>query len=84
MVSLGFKWTPTMAIGQGRQVHLVAGELPAGRLVVSVFKHYTAVIDEVIHDTYAPSRDGTRCVYDYRQKVAAPVSAVPMGANLAA
>lgn len=32
------------------------GELPSGRLVVSVSKHYTAVIDGVIHDTYDPQR----------------------------
>jgi hypothetical protein len=37
-------------------VHLADGELPAGRLVVAVSKHYTAVIDGVIHDTHNPSR----------------------------
>lgn len=40
-------------------------ELPPGRLVVSVSKHLTAVVDGVIHDRYDPSRDGTRCVYGY-------------------
>jgi len=42
---------PTMAIGSGCKVHLADGELPPGRLVVSVSKHYTAVTDGVIHDT---------------------------------
>jgi hypothetical protein len=65
MASIGWKWTPTMKIGQGCTVHLNERELPPGRLVVSVSKHETAVIDGVIHDTHDPSRDGTRCVYGY-------------------
>lgn len=65
MEHLGWVWTPTMGIGTGCTVHLLAAELPPGRLVVAVSKHYTAVIDGVIHDTYDPSRDGTRCVYGY-------------------
>lgn len=63
--SLGWKWTPTMGIGTGCKVHLRAEELPAGRLIVNVSKHTVAVIDGVIHDTYDPSRNGTRCVYGY-------------------
>lgn len=65
MESIGWEWVPTMQIGQGCTVHLKAEELPKGRLVVSVSKHEVAVIDGVIHDTYDPSRDGTRCVYGY-------------------
>ena len=65
MQELGFVWTPTMKVGSGCKVHLVESELPEGRLVVQVSKHITAVIDKVIHDTYDPSRDGTRCVYGY-------------------
>lgn len=65
MKELGFEWTPTMKIGQGCKVHLREEELPSGRLVVEVSKHSTAVIDGVIHDTYNPDRDGTRCVYGY-------------------
>ena len=59
MASIGFKWVPTMLIGQGCKVHLNEAELPSGRLVVAVSRHYTAVIDGVIHDTYDPSRRGT-------------------------
>jgi len=33
-----------------------------------LFKHTTAVIDGIIHDTYDPSRAGTRCVYGYFTK----------------
>jgi hypothetical protein len=65
MASLGFKWVPTMAIGSGCQVHLAASELPMGRLIVSVSKHYTVMIDGVIHDTHDPRREGSRCVYGY-------------------
>jgi hypothetical protein len=65
MRSLGFSWTPTMAIGQGTTVHLRQGELPAGRLVVMVSRHACAVIDGVVRDTHDPGRDGTRCVYGY-------------------
>lgn len=54
-----------MLIGQGCRVHLRQGELPHGRLVVSVSKHLTAVIDGVIYDTHDPSRGGMRCVYGY-------------------
>ena len=62
---LGAEWTPTMRIGSGCKVHLRDGELPMGRLIVSVSRHLCAVIDGVIHDTFDPSRGGTRCVYGY-------------------
>ena len=65
MESLGYQWIPTMQIGEGCKVHLRSDELPAGRLVVSVSKHSTAMIDGVINDTYDCSREGTRCVYGY-------------------
>lgn len=65
MKSLGFTWTPTMLVGQGCKTHLKAEELPKGKLVISVSKHYTTMIDGVINDTFDPSRDGTRCVYGY-------------------
>jgi hypothetical protein len=65
MASLGATWKPTMQIGQGCTVHLRADELPKGRLIVSLSRHLCAVIDGVIHDTFDPSRDGTRCVYGY-------------------
>lgn len=65
MQSIGFVWVPKMFVGQGCKVHLKADELPKGRLVVSLSGHYTTVIDGVIHDTYDPSRNETRCVYGY-------------------
>jgi hypothetical protein len=65
MISLGFSWTATMGIGTGCKVHLRDDELPDGRLVVALSGHYSTVINGTIHDTYDPSRGGTRCVYGY-------------------
>lgn len=64
----GWKWTPTMRIGQGCRVHLRKGELPTGRLIVNVSRHTVAVIDGVIHDNHDCSRGGNRCVYGYWSK----------------
>lgn len=52
----GWKWTPTMAIGSGCKVHLLADELPKGTLILSLSRHLTTVIDGVIHDTHDPRR----------------------------
>lgn len=57
MKAQGFRWVPTMKVGQGCKVHLRAEELPKGRLCVAVSRHWTAVIDGVIHDTYDPRRE---------------------------
>ena len=65
MAELGFDWTPTMAIGSGCKVHVREDELPKGRLILALSKHYAACIDGVINDTHDPSREGTRCVYGY-------------------
>lgn len=66
--SLGWKWTPTMLIGQGCKTHLRADELPKGTIIVSLSKHLCAVIDGVVQDIFDPSRGGTRCVYGYFSK----------------
>ncbi len=65
MKSIGWTWVPTMQIGSGCRVHLKADELPSGRIVARVSKHFVAVVDGVIRDTHDPSRRGTRCVYGY-------------------
>lgn len=65
LAARGWEWVPTMKIGSGCTVHLRADELPAGRLVVRVSRHFVAVIDGVLHDTFDASRGGTRCVYGY-------------------
>jgi hypothetical protein len=51
-----------------RLKQLFAEGLPPGRLVVSLSKHYVAVINGTIYDTHYPDRDGTRCVYGYWSK----------------
>lgn len=65
MDHLGWQWIATMRIGSGCTTHLFPSELPSGRLICRVSKHFVAVIDGVIHDTYDPMRGGTRCVYGY-------------------
>lgn len=65
MGHLGARWVSTMGIGTGCRVHLRQGEIPMGRIVCSVSKHYVAVIDGIINDTHDCSRQGTRCVYGY-------------------
>lgn len=67
MLDLGWTWTPTMGIGTGTTVHLAEGELPRGRLLAAVSRHYVAVVDGVVFDTYDPTREGTRAVYGYYQ-----------------
>lgn len=70
----GFKWNACMSIGTGCKVHLKASELPSGKIICRVSKHFTAVVDGVIQDTFDPStgyggvKDG-RCVYGYWSKV---------------
>jgi hypothetical protein len=63
--ALGWTWVPTMSIGSGCKVHLLANELPAGRIICKLSRHIVAVVDGVVRDTYDPSRGGTRCVYGY-------------------
>lgn len=68
MSELGWTWHPTMQIGSGCKVHLRSDELPSGRLIVSLSRHYAAVIDGVLFDLSDCSRNGTRCVYGYWTK----------------
>ena len=65
MKELGFEWVITMRIGDGCKVHLHEDEIPAGIIIVRLSKHYSTVIDRIIHDTHDPSREGKRCVYGY-------------------
>lgn len=66
MESLGWHWIPTMKFGQGCKVHVRSGELPTkGSLVLNLSRHFAAVVDGVLRDTYDSSRGGTRCVYGY-------------------
>lgn len=62
---LGWKWHPTMNIGQGCKVHMKSDELPSGVIIVRLSKHLACIKDGVLYDTYDCSREGTRCVYGY-------------------
>lgn len=68
MRHLGWNWTPTMQIGSGCRVHLRKDELPTGRVIAGVSRHYVAVVDGVVRDIYDCTRDGDRCVYGYYTK----------------
>jgi hypothetical protein len=66
MAAKGWSWVSTMGIGTGCRVHLNADDLPTeGPLLVTVSKHFTAVVDGVVLDSHDPRRNGTRCVYGY-------------------
>ena len=65
MISFGGEWHPCMSAGTGCKVHLRKEELPNGRIICQLTKHYTAVINGVINDTFDPSRNGSRCIYGY-------------------
>lgn len=65
MNNKGWEWTATMLVGQGCKVHLRGDELPKGRIICAVSKHYVAVIDGVVHDNHDSTRGGRRCVYGY-------------------
>ena len=65
MKDLGFTWVSVMGIGTGVTMHMRHYELPPGRIIASLSKHYCAVINRVVHDTYDPCRGGNRAVYGY-------------------
>ena len=68
MVANGFVWTPCSGIGVKTSVHFIEGELPKGRLVCSVAKHYVAVVDDKVYDTWDSrynSFNEVRRIYGY-------------------
>jgi hypothetical protein len=65
LTDYGWIWRPCMTIGSGCRVHLRASEMPSGRIIARLSRHLVAVVDGTIHDTYDPSREGTRCVYGF-------------------
>lgn len=68
MVANGFVWTPCSGIGVKTSVHFIEGELPKGRLVCSATKHYVAVVDNKVYDTWDSrynSFNEVRRIYGY-------------------
>jgi len=64
----GYEWVATSGIGKGFQKHIKKEELPEGKNILRVSKHFVASKDKDWHDTYDPSREGTRGVYGYWHK----------------
>ena len=62
---LKWKWHPCMKIGSGCTTHLKKDELPNGKLIVNLSKHFSCVKDGVLYDTFDCSRNEKRCVYGY-------------------
>ena len=52
MKANGFVWVSCSGIGCKTSAHFIKGELPKGRIVCSVAKHYVAVVDDVVYDTW--------------------------------
>jgi hypothetical protein len=63
--ALGWKYTSTKELPRGKGMHLRADELPRGRLIVDLPRHWVAVIDGVIHDTFDCSDEGRRRIQGY-------------------
>ena len=61
----GLEWVGIMKVGQGVTVHVKADELPRGRMVLNLSRHFAAYCDGVVYDTHNPSRGGSRAVYGY-------------------
>lgn len=67
---IGWSWTPAKHIGQAATTHMVSAELPPGSLVVVQAKHYAAVVDGVVYDTWdstvsRTAGHGKRMVYGW-------------------
>jgi hypothetical protein len=63
LAPMGWRWVPCMRVGSGCTVHL--DELPRGRVIARVSKHFIAVVDGVARDDHDSTRGGRRCVYGY-------------------
>ena len=75
LAALGWKYTSTKKLPRGKGIRLRADELPGGRLIVDLRRHYTAVIDGVIHDTQDCSEEGRRRIRGYWSKPPRSVAA---------
>ncbi len=67
MDSIGWVWVPLMRPGQGCKFHLAWDELPSGRIITRLSRHYCAVINGTVHDNHYPNEGSAtgRCVYGY-------------------
>ena len=60
--TLGFKWSPAPKFEGRKAKHY---DLPKGKVIARMSKHFVAVIDNVIHDTWDSSE---KMVYGYWAK----------------
>ena len=74
MASIGFEWTPTMRPGmkQDERCYLladgtIAGDIPQGRLVLSLARHCSAHVNGINRDRFAPGDNawGRVTIYGY-------------------
>lgn len=61
--SLGWTWTPAPKLS-GRKAR--ASDLPSGTYIARMARHYAAVIDGVVHDSWNSSN---KMVYGYWRKI---------------
>lgn len=65
MQSIGWAWVGMPSGRNSTPVFFRRGNLPGGRIIVSIQSHYCAVIDGVIHDTHDGSDNGNAIVLGY-------------------
>lgn len=55
LTELGWRWVQVRPLPRGRRVYWREGDVPAGRLIVAVGRHFCAVVEGAIHDTHDAS-----------------------------
>jgi hypothetical protein len=64
--TLGYEWTPRCGSAPEPPCTAPWATFPRpGPSSIVCSRHFTALVDGVIHDTYDPSRSGNRAVYGY-------------------
>lgn len=58
MKNMGFVWYLPMRQGKACKIYLKDGDLPMGRVIAKLRRHWVAVIDGVMYDTHNP---GDKC-----------------------
>lgn len=61
----GWEWHTQMRVGQKARTHVLPYELPREDVIVRLSGHMSAIVNGEIHDTFDPSREGTRTVYGF-------------------
>ncbi len=56
MKCMGFVWYPPRRQGKACKIYLDDADIPMGRVIVKLSRHWVAVVDGVMHDTGDPQR----------------------------